>query len=93
MLKRYVVKRALAASASLAALAAASPALAQDATAEGAIEEIVVTAQRQSQSLQDVPIAVSAFTGEALERQQIENTSDLQLSLPNITFTKTNFTS
>ncbi len=94
MLKRYVVKRTLVASASLAALAAASPALAQDTTADGgAIEEIVVTAQRQSQSLQDVPIAVSAFTGEALERQQIENTSDLQLSLPNITFTKTNFTS
>ena len=56
------------------------------------IDEIIVTAQRQSQSLQDVPIAVSAFTAEALERQQINNASDLQLSLPNITFTKGNFT-
>ena len=57
------------------------------------IDDIIVTAQRQSQSLQDVPIAISAFTAEALEKQQINNASDLQLSLPNITFTKTNFTS
>jgi len=58
----------------------------------GGIDEIIVTAQRQSQSLQDVPIAVSAFTAEALEKQQIDNASDLQLSLPNVTFTKGNFT-
>lgn len=56
-------------------------------------QEIVVTAQRTAQSAQDVPIAVSAFSAEALESQQIENSSDLQLTLPNITFTKTNFTS
>ena len=53
---------------------------------------IIVTAQRQAQTLQDVPIAVSAFDSEALERQQIENASDLQLTLPNVTFTKGNFT-
>lgn len=53
---------------------------------------IVVTAQRQSQSLQEVPIAVSAFDAEALEAQQIENASDLQLTLPNVSFTKSNFT-
>jgi iron complex outermembrane recepter protein len=55
--------------------------------------EIIVTAQRSAQSAQDVPIAVSAFSAEALEEQQIENSSDLQLTLPNVTFTKTNFTS
>jgi outer membrane receptor protein involved in Fe transport len=55
--------------------------------------DIIVTAQRRAESLQSVPIAVSAFTGEALERQQIENASDLQQSLPNVTYTKTNFTS
>ena len=57
------------------------------------IQEIIVTAQRQSQRLQEVPIAVSAFSAQALERQQIKTTSDLQLSLPSVTFTKTNFTS
>src|SRR5947209_236259 len=54
--------------------------------------DIVVTAQRQSERLQDVPIAVSAFTAAALDRQQIVNPTALQQSLPNITFTKTNFT-
>ena len=55
--------------------------------------DIVVTAQRQSQRLQDVPIAVSAFTADNLAKQQIVNPLALQQSLPNITFTKTNFSS
>ena len=53
---------------------------------------IIVTAQRQAQSLQEVPIAVSAFDAEALESQQIENAADLQLTLPNVSFAKGNFT-
>ncbi len=73
--------------------AIAFPAFAQTAdTAADDVDTIIVTAQRTSERLQDVPIAVSAFSGEALERQQIKNTSDLQLTLPNVTFTKTNFT-
>ena len=77
---------------------AGAPALAQQTTPaeekadDTGIGEIVVTAQRQSESLQSVPIAVSAFTAEALDKQQIENASDLQLTLPNVTFTKGNFT-
>ncbi|NOU03021.1 MAG: TonB-dependent receptor [Novosphingobium sp.] len=72
----------------------AFPAFAQEAD-PGANDgtEIIVTAQRTNERLQDVPIAVSAFNSEALEKQQIKNTSDLQLTLPNVTFTKTNFTS
>ena len=57
-----------------------------------AIEEMVVTAQRKSESLQEVPIAVSAFNAEALELQQITTFSDLQFTAPNVNFTKTNFT-
>ena len=77
--------------------AIAFPAYAQDTTESGEETrlrnpEIVVTAQRQAQSLQAVPIAVSAFDAEALEAQQIENASDLQLTLPNVSFTKSNFT-
>ncbi|WP_353217810.1 TonB-dependent receptor [Sandarakinorhabdus sp.] len=72
----------------------AAPALAQQAAQaeSNGIEEIVVTAQRTAQSLQDVPIAVTAFSAEALQRQQINNPLDIQLTLPNITFTKGNFT-
>jgi outer membrane receptor protein involved in Fe transport len=69
---------------------AANPANADDAAG---IADIVVTAQRQSETLQTVPIAVSAFSAEALKAQQINTTSDLQLTLPNITFSKGNFTS
>lgn len=81
---------------SILAMTVATPAFAQDAADEVERDafggEIVVTAQRQSERLQDVPIAVSAFSTEALEAQQIKTPSDLQLTLPNVTFTKTNFT-
>ena len=82
--------------AGVCAAAVASPSFAQQAQSADTgldVQEIIVTAQRQSQRLQQVPIAISAFTKENLDKQQIRNPSDLQLSLPNITFTKTNFTS
>ena len=63
-----------------------------NSTDQNGIQDIIVTAQRTSERLQDVPISISAFTGKALETQQIHNSLDLQQSLPNITFTKTNFT-
>ena len=79
--------------AGVCAAAFSSPVIAQTAAENGGFEEIIVTAQRQAQSLQAVPISVSAFSAESLDKQQIQNSSDLQLSLPNVTFTKTNFTS
>jgi outer membrane receptor protein involved in Fe transport len=77
------------------ALLAGAPAFAQDTgtAADQGIGDIIVTAQRQSEALQSVPIAVSAFSSDSLRQQQINSTSDLQLSLPNITYTKSNFTS
>ncbi len=74
--------------------AVATPAWAQADQANDDFDDnvIIVTAQRQAQSLQEVPIAVSAFDSKALEAQQIENASDLQLTLPNVSFTKSNFT-
>ena len=44
--------------------AISSPVAAQSANDSIGFEEIIVTAQRQAQSLQAVPIAVSAFSGE-----------------------------
>src|SRR3546814_19369215 len=80
---------------SVLAITVATPAFAQDAAPpqrDAFGGEIVVTAQRQSERLQDVPIAVSAFSTEALEAQQIKTPSALQLTLPHVTFTKTNLT-
>jgi outer membrane receptor protein involved in Fe transport len=60
----------------LAGLAAA-PAIAQ-------LEEIVVTAQRREQSLQDVPISVTAVTGDAILRGGFSDMEDLSTFIPNL---------
>ncbi len=70
----------------------AEPPVAQVGASDG-VGDIVVTAQRRSESLQNVPIAIAAFDTTALERQQIRTTSDLYLSIPSVTFTKSQFAS
>ncbi|MBA4759182.1 TonB-dependent receptor [Sphingosinicella sp.] len=93
MQSRFRARSVFVSSASALAVLIASPALAQVTEQDDSgIETIIVTAQRQAESLQDVPIAVSAFSSQAMERQQIENSSDLQLTLPNVSFSKGNFT-
>jgi outer membrane receptor protein involved in Fe transport len=52
-------------------------------TNELAIEEIIVTAQKRAQSLQDVPISVSVVTGEKLIEAGITNLDDLAPYIPN----------
>ena len=69
-------RRAWLASTILGASAVAVPqAWAQDAG--GGLEEIVVTAQKREQSLQDVPIAVTAVTEESLQANRIFTVNDL----------------
>ncbi|MGB5164046.1 MAG: TonB-dependent receptor [Woeseiaceae bacterium] len=63
-----------------AALTAAPAALAQG----DGLEEIVVTAQRREQSLQEVPMAISAFTDEDLAALQADNLDSLQGAVPNL---------
>jgi iron complex outermembrane receptor protein len=48
------------------------------------LEEVIVTAQKRSQSLQDASISISAFSGVALETRNIEDFADLQFSVPNV---------
>jgi iron complex outermembrane receptor protein len=54
---------------------------------EGSSEDgdIVVTARRRAESLQDVPIAVTAYQGEALERQGAIDITDISDTTPNVT--------
>lgn len=59
--------------------------------AQATIEEVIVTAQRTEQSLQDVPIAVSAFTDEMLSERQIEVASDIQLQVPGVSYSANTF--
>jgi len=70
---------------SLSLLFLAYPAQSQESSAS-IIEEIIVTSQRTEESLQDVPIAVTALTGDMLEDMQIESGSDLQLVTPSLSF-------
>lgn len=62
------------------ALLAPLRALAQDA----GLEEIVVTAQKREQSLQEAPIAITAFGAEALEQQGITDIADIAGLAPNV---------
>src|SRR5580693_4617565 len=50
-----------------------------------ALQEITVTATRRSQSMQDVPIAMQAFTGQALQQLNISTFDDYIKYLPNVT--------
>ncbi len=77
----------------------AAPAFAQTVPAEQAeapnqaasnagIQDIVVTATRQSTNLQDTPIAITAVTSEAMEQQGITSVSELTAVVPNSSFRK-----
>ena len=72
-------------------LLATSNTVAAQEQSGGVIEELIVTAQRIEQNVQQVPIAVTALSGAALEDNQVINPSDLQLNAPNVAFTATNF--
>ncbi|MEM1113330.1 MAG: TonB-dependent receptor [Pseudomonadota bacterium] len=55
------------------------------ATAEPlALEEVIVTAQKRSESLQDVPVAVNAFSSETILEAGINNTEDLAILTPSL---------
>ena len=56
------------------------------AFAQASLEEVIVTAQRTEQSLQDVPIAVTALSGDDLVEKQVVTFSDLQLNVPSLQF-------
>lgn len=63
------------------------PARAQDAAAVDGAEEIVVTARKTTERLQDVPIAVTALSASALDARGIGSVTDLQQVAPNLQFT------
>lgn len=53
--------------------------------------EIVVTAQRREERLRDVPMAISAFSGDALQAQGINTTKDLTIVTPGLNMTQSSF--
>jgi iron complex outermembrane recepter protein len=73
-------KKPLAVIISLASAIATSYATA----AETVLEEVLVTAQKREQNLQDTPIAISAFNAQALEEQGISDIEDVSNYVPNV---------
>ena len=59
-----------------------APVLSQEGA--GLIEEIVVTARRREENLQEVPIAISALNTEDIELRNIGNTENLNVLIPNV---------
>jgi iron complex outermembrane receptor protein len=72
------------------AIAVAAPAMAQE-TAEPAaaqLDEIVVTAQKREQNLQDVPLSISALSADKVAKLDIKDSRDLSGLAPNVTITQ-----
>ncbi|MCP5179967.1 MAG: TonB-dependent receptor [Pseudomonadales bacterium] len=74
---------------SLVTLLAPCVLVAANVRAEGALEEIVVTAQKREQSLQDVPFSVTAMSGESLQAMQVHDVQDLASVEPSLFITST----
>ena len=73
---------------SLLLATAAIPGVVSAANEEVVLEEVVVTAQRREQSLQDVPVAVTALSADAIARQNIKSATDYLMLTPNVSYTE-----
>jgi len=71
----------------VAVISYARPARAQQGASASELEEVIVTARRMEERLQDTPISVAAFTPEQLEQRSILSTEDLDQITPNLQFT------
>ncbi len=76
-----IALKALALSASTLAFASAAPAFAQ-------VEEIIVTAQKVEENVQDVPIAIAAVSGDRLQQAGVISLENISTVVPSVTFRK-----
>ena len=72
----------------LAVTTALTLSLAMPAFAQTSEDEVVVTATKRNETIFDVPLAVTAVTGETLEQAQIRDISDLQNIAPSLLFSQ-----
>ena len=81
-------KRALTASTVLAAcsLLHVPTSVAQQSAQQIAVEEITVTARKRDESIYEIPVSVSAFSAEMLERAGLDNAQDLSEMTPGLDF-------
>lgn len=99
---RWLIAAALASTSSMAFAQAGAmgneaqpPAASQEGVSvdrSGQVADVVVTAQRREERLQNVPIAVSAVTSDSLAKSGSVQFTDLQSSVPSLTITRTSYT-
>ena len=82
--QRLAVLKAVIAVTVLASAPAPRLAVAQDEAV--GLEEIVVTARKREESLQDTPISITAFTGDMLEQQHVTSLDEIAGYTPNLQF-------
>lgn len=75
---------AIAASASAMTMLPSASAMAQT----GQLEEVIVTSNYREESLQDIPIAVTALSGELMEKEDIFDLTGISQNTPNFSFTE-----
>ena len=71
--------------AGIAAVSIAAPAMAQEATAENAGNEIVVTATKRNETIQDVPFSINAQTAEAMQKNGSTSLEDVSRNVAGLT--------
>jgi len=74
------------------AVAQTDPAPSGITSAATGLEEVVVTAQRRKENIQDVPIAITAFSGAEVEEKRIEDKYSLEENVPGLTVTRSSGT-
>jgi iron complex outermembrane recepter protein len=83
------IKRFLAGAGAVLAAISAVQAATADTTTSGALEEVIVTAQKRSESVQDVPLSITTIGAIALEQKAITNFFDYGTKVPNLAFAMT----
>ena len=69
------------------AVLAANTGLAQEETYRG-LEEVIVTAQKRTATLQDTPVAVSVVSGELLKQRSLDDIQEMELAVPSLSVTQ-----
>ncbi len=72
-----------------AAPTAAAPSVAPSDT--GGIEEVIVTARKREETIQTVPVAVTALSAQDLKDHRVDSGADIELSVPNMSFSRASF--
>lgn len=88
---KTIIGKTVSAAVLMLAAGLAAPGHAQTSQDQPAsLDDVIVTAQRREQSLQDVPIAVTAFNAETLERTGAQGIQDVAAKAPGVTLTQFN---